>query len=208
MTSKHSAFFLLFLFFINVYSTIVIQCTDVYVNSHSTPDMILKSIQQCFEQSNQPISITQNIETMLNEPLNKLTTAISNYNNAQEKISNEDFDTRRSIQIIQKEIIQYYFEMNTKINQIQLPNIHHASMEHIFFKIKKFLQNSNQTVQYIGEIQKSIQQQKQKIQNISSDVLMLNTLRQIRTEAQQLFEMKLEEFRNAIRAQFHEKLPQ
>jgi len=184
------------------------QCTGVHIQSQTTPEIIITSIQQCFEQTNQPISTTQNIQNILHSPIQDLINTIRDYDSMQEKITNEDSDTRTHIKHIQKELVQYYFEINNKINQVEIPNVHHTSIEHIFFKIKQFLKNTNQTAHQIHQIQKAIQRQKNKILNISSNILTLNSLRQTRTEAQQYFEIKLQDFRNAIRAQYHEKQPQ
>ena len=201
----------LFVFFLHIWiifyskANFIDQCTDVHIEPLTTPEIIITSIQQCFEQSNQPVSITQNIDHILYVPIQNAIKTSKDYDTMQEKITKDDYDTRRSIKNIQKELVQYYFEMNTKINQIELPIFHHTSMEHTFFKIKQFLKNSNQTAHHIQQIQKAIYKQKNKIVNISSNVHLLENLRQKRSEAQQHFELKLQHFRNAIRAQFHEK---
>lgn len=207
MTSRLFAFFLHVWIIFYSKANFIDQCTDVHIKPQTTPETIINSIQQCFEQTNQPISTTQNIADILYIPLQNTIKTILDYESMQEKITNEDFDTRRSIKNIQKELVQYYFEINTKINQIDLPIFHHNSMEHTFFKIKQFLKNSNQTAHHIQQIQKAILNQKNKILNISSNVYSLDNLRQKRSEAQQDLELKLRHFRNAIRAQYHEKQP-
>lgn len=207
MTSRLLAFLMHICIIFYSKANFIDQCTNVHIETQTTPEIIITSIQQCFKQTNQPISTTQNIPNILYVSIQNAIKTSRDYDSMQEKITNEDFDTRRSIKNIQKELVQYYFEMTTKINQIELPIFHHTSMEHTFFKIKQFLKNSNQTVHHIQQIQKAVYSQKNKILHISSNVHSLDNLRQKRSQAQQYFELKLQHFRNAIRDQYNEKQP-
>ena len=184
---------------------IVDHCTDIHILPHDKPQNAIESVYQCFH-ANRKFNIDfQNISDALLQPIQDLSQATDNYDKMLNKITEEDYDSRRKLRDIQKQFVLIYFGIETKIQQIELPQFYHKNIEHIFFKIETFIKKIRENMQFIALNKKSIERYKQNIIDLKSNVLMLNELREIRTNARTVFEQTLQNFRNSIHAEYQEQ---
>tara|TARA_B110000093_G_C12939725_1_gene397450 strand:- start:999 stop:1661 length:663 start_codon:yes stop_codon:yes gene_type:complete len=185
---------------------IIEHCTDIHVLPHDTAKNAIDSAYQCFHATRKFEIPFEKIEDALLGPITGLVETTNKYEKMQVRITEQDFDSRRKLRDLQKEFVQLFFSLETKIHQIELPQLYHATLEHIFFKVENFLQTVNETVAFVVSVKKSILRYKHTIQNMFTNVTTLNVLRENRVNAREHFETALKEFRSKVHAEYDERL--
>ena len=185
---------------------IIEHCTDIHVLPHDNPQNAIDSTYQCFHATRKFEIPFEKIEDALLGPITGLVETTNKYEKMQVFITEQDFDSRRKLRDMQKAFVQFFFSLETKIHQVELPQLYHATLEHIFFKVDHFLNTVNETVAFVNDVKKSILRYKQTIQDMFSNVTTLNVLRENRVNAREYFELSLKEFRSKVHAEYDEQL--
>jgi hypothetical protein len=181
---------------------IIEHCTDIHILPHDSPENAIRSTYQCFHATRKFEIPFSKIADALLGPITGLLETQNKYEKMQARITEEDFDSRRKLRDIQKAFVQIFFALETKIHQVELPQLYHATLEHIFFKVGHFLEYVNETSSYIMDEKASINRYKQRIEDMRSNVTKLNILRENRTDAREHFEISLKEFRSKIHKEY------
>lgn len=185
---------------------IIEHCTDIHVLPHDNPNNALHATYQCFHATRKFEIPFERIEDALLPAITGLVETQNKYEKMQTRITDEDFDSRRKLRDIQKAFVQIFFALETKIHQVELPQLYHATLEHIFFKVENFLQYVNETKDFVIDSRKSIDRYKKQIENMGTNVTTLNILRDNRTNARNFFENTLKEFRSKIHKEYDQQL--
>jgi hypothetical protein len=185
---------------------IIEHCTDIHVLPHDNPTNALHATYQCFHATRKFEIPFERIEDALLPAITGLVETQNKYEKMQTRITDEDFDSRRKLRDIQKAFVQIFFALETKIHQVELPQLYHATLEHIFFKVENFLQYVNETKDFVIDSRKSIDRYKKQIENMGTNVTTLNILRDNRTNARNFFENTLKEFRSKIHKEYDQQL--
>lgn len=185
---------------------IIEHCTDIHILPRDSPESAIRSTYQCFHATRKFEIPFSRIEDALLGPITSLVETQNKYEKMQARITDEDFDSRRKLRDIQKAFVQIFFSLETKINQVEIPQLYHATLEHIFFKVENFIERVNETVLYIVDEKKALIRYQQKIQNMYSNVTKMDILRENRTNARSNFENALREFRSKIHKEYDQQL--
>ena len=185
---------------------IIEHCTDIHVLPHDNPKNAIDSAYQCFHATRKFEIPFEKIEDALLGSITGLVETMNKYEKMEVFITEQDFDSRRRLRDMQKEFVQFFFSLETKIHQVELPQLYHATLEHIFFKVENFLNTVNETVAFVNDVKRSILRYKETIQDMFTNVTTLDILRENRVNAREHFETTLKEFRSKVHAEYDEQL--
>ena len=202
------------IFFLCLYNTVsapnkIDHCTTIHIMPEDKPDEIIENVYNCFLYSNDAVTVPKEyIVASFKDRAANIINAMALYDKEETRIANQDLDSKRDLRDIQQQIVKLYFTLHSVIHQVELPHLRHATIDHIFFKVGAFLNNTRKTSTWVKNSKKTIDNFIQQIETLKSDAGSLEQLREQRMQAENQWDATIEQFRSSLRAKYDAELSQ